>query len=168
MPSEGSPGLTCPCAVSQEAWAAWLLGHPALEMGCWGGILHPSELAPVSPVCSGPGAGWKPVLAACFSLPRGSSSALQAGPRLGPLHPLPGPDKAPRLEVPILWQQGQMAGTKLIPALRSSVVLWPGRALGKRCRGRTLPTATRRVLPEDTTRHGSGWKQKPGRGSGDN
>lgn len=45
------------------------MGHPALDMGFWGGLLHPSELAPVSPACSGPGAGWKPTMAACLEAP---------------------------------------------------------------------------------------------------
>lgn len=97
--------------------------------------------------------------------PEAPAQPLQAGPRLGPLHPLPGPDKAPWPQVPILWQQGQMAGTKLTPALQSSAVLWPGRTLGKSCRplgkscgARMLPTTKQHVLPKDTTQHGSGWK----------
>lgn len=40
-----------------------------------------------------------------------------------PSHPLPGPDKAPWLEVPILWQQGQTSGTARALALQ------PGRTL---------------------------------------
>lgn len=67
-----------------------------------------------------------------------------------------------------MWQQGQTAGRKVIPALWSSTVLWAGKALGKRCRARTLLAATHCVLPEDTTRHGSGWKRKPARSRGDN
>ena len=96
----------------------------------------------------------------CSEAPAQPSGRTKAWPSA----PSAGPDKAPRLEVPILWQRGQMAGTKLW----SSAVLWPGRALGKRCGARTLPAATRRVLPEDTTRRGSSWERKPGRGSGDN
>lgn len=53
-----------------------------------------TKLAPVLPVRLGSGGGWKPILVACFSLLRASSSAPQAGPRLSSLHLLCGPDKA--------------------------------------------------------------------------
>lgn len=130
------------------------MGYPAAGAPSAGNGLLGRAPAPLHAGTSVPSVlrTWDWLEARPGSLPGGSSSAPQTGPTLGPLHPLPDPDKAPRLEVPILWQKGQMAGTKLTLAPWSSAVLWPGRALGKRCRAKTLPTATRSILPEDTAR----------------
>lgn len=92
MPSEGSP-----CAMSQETQ-----GARGWNSQRWTRTDGEGSCTPLRAGTSVPKAlglrGWLEARSQqpCFSQPS---------------HPLPGPEKAPRLEVPLLWQQGQMAGT---------------------------------------------------------
>lgn len=99
MPSEGSR-----CAVSQEAQ-----GARGWNSQRWTRTDGKGSCTPVRA-----GTGVPKALGI-----RGWLEARSQQPRFSqPAHPLPGPGKAPRLEVPLWWQQGQMAGTT--PAQRSS------------------------------------------------
>lgn len=92
MPSEGSP-----CAMSQETQGARGWNSQRWTRADGEGSCTPLRAGTSVPEALGL-RGWLEARSQqpCFSQPS---------------HPLPGPEKAPRLEVPLLWQQGQMAGT---------------------------------------------------------